>query len=65
MNNSTDSVKMVMRPFTAYRQIFGYPMISMFLRTEDGARRAQPNLGNVFYYTTINQILSESKNQHG
>jgi hypothetical protein len=40
-------------------------MISMFLRTEDGARRAQPILGNVFYYTTIKQILSESKNQHG
>ena len=57
--------QLVAKAFDGYKQIFGYPMISMFLRTEDGARRAQPILGNVFYYTTIKQILSESKNQHG
>ena len=35
------------------RHIFGFLMVPIFFRTEDGARRAQPKLGNVFYYTTI------------
>ena len=48
-----------------YRQIFGSPMISMFLRTEDGAKRAQPILGNVFYYTTIKQISRSIRSLDG